>query len=522
MKKGPSQLEETNNGFLMRRFERFLYSLESLGNKIPDPMLLFFYLMIIVILSSYFLSLIGFSAVNPITKKSVQVYNLLSIDGFIMMLTTAIKNFITLPALGSVLTCFLGVGVAEKAGLFVVGLRGMIASSKGSHITIMTIFFVACIMSHVAAGTGFVIMPALAAIIWAGMGRNPIAGMLAAYATVSGAYASNYIITVGDIINVSFTLSAAKFVMPDISLTPAITYYFSLVSAIILTVVSVFLTVKVLEPRLGTYKGSYGADQEEHEITPREKKALKYAMIAAFIIIALVCIGFIPENGVLRDPATGSALSAKAPLMQGLTLIIAILFFIPGVVFGLYSGRFKGAQSVAAAMGKAMSDMGTYTALMFLIAQFLKYFDVSNIGIIIAIKGAILLQESNFPIWIVLVLFVLMCSVFNFLIGSASAKWAILSTIFVPMFMFLGYHPSLPQMAYLIGDAVTNPLCPTDAYFAMLLVLAKKYDETIGIGTLIANMTPYAMTYLVIMTIQLLIWYFLGLPFGPGSPMMLP
>ena len=506
----------------MRVFERFLFGLETLGNKIPDPMLLFVFLSIATILLSFILSSIGFSGVNPITHKVVNVYNLLSRDGFITMLTSAVNNFTGLPALGMVLVCMLGVGVCDRSGLFLVGLRGMIESSKGSDIKIITVFTVACILSHVAGGTGFVVMPPLGAIIFAAMGRNPIAGMLSAYATVSGAFASNYVITSMDVVTVSFTLAAAKLVIPDIALSPAITYYFSAVSAVILTIASVVLTTKVIEPRLGPYKGSYGADQENHQITPQEKKALRYAVISGLVFIALVGMGVVPENSILRDAATSSALASKAPLMRGLTIIIALLFFIPGTVFGLYSGKFKGFQDIAGAMGKAMSDMGPYIALMFLIAQFLKYFDVSNIGIILAIKGANALQSSNFPVWIVLILFVIMCSFINILIGSASTKWALLSTVFVPMFMFLGYHPALAQMAYCIGDAVTNPICPTDAYFAMLLVLARKYDESAGVGTLLANMMPYSLTFFALMVTQLLFWFFLKFPFGPGAPLMLP
>lgn len=503
-------------------FQRFLCGLELLGNKIPDPMLLFVFLSIATILLSFVLSSIGFSGVNPITHKAVKVYNLLSRDGFIIMLTSAVNNFTGLPALGMVLVCMLGVGLCDRSGLFLIGLRGMIENSKGSDIKIITVFTFACILSHVAGGTGFVVMPPLGAMIFSAMGRNPLAGMLAAYATVSGAFASNVVVTSMDVVTVSFTLAAAKLVIPDISLSPAITYYFSAISALILTAASVILTTKVIEPRLGVYKGGNAAEEKNHQITPEEKKALRYAVIAGLLLIVLVCIGAIPENGILRDPATGSALASKAPLMRGLTVIIALLFFIPGTVFGLYSGKFKGFQDIAGAMGKSMSDMGPYIALMFLIAQFLKYFDLSNIGIILAIKGANALQTSNFPVWIVLILFVIMCSLINILIGSASTKWALLSTVFVPMFMFLGYHPALAQMAYCIGDAVTNPICPTDAYFAMLLVLARKYDDSAGVGTLMANMMPYAMTFFVLMSAQLLFWFFLKLPFGPGAPLMLP
>ena len=229
----------------------------------------------------------------------------------------------------------------------------------------------------------------------------------------------------------------------------------------------------------------------------------------------------VPGNGILRDPETGSPIASAAPLMKGLPFLIALLFFIPGVVYGKVSGAFKGSKDVARALGQAMADMGPYIALIFVSAQFLKYFEWSNMGIILAIKGADFLEASGLPIPVVLVLFIIMCALINLLIGGASTKWAILSPIFVPMFMFLGYHPALAQMAYRIGDSITNPICPTFAYFGMLLALSQKYDKNAGFGTLMANMLPYTIAFFCFMTIQLLIWFILGIPFGPGAPLRL-
>lgn len=503
------------------KLEKILFGIEKIGNKIPDPMMLFVYLSIITIIASAVLTYFDWSAINPVTKKIVKVYNLATVDGLLKMLTSAISNFVTMPALGMVLTCMLGVGVANESGLFLVGLRGMVERSKGSDLKIIVIFTIACVLSHITGGTGFVVMPPLGALIFTAMGRNPLAGMMCAYASVTGAFACNVVVTSMDVITVSFTEAAAKMVIPDISLSPAIGYYYSLATVIPVTIAAVLITTHVVEPRLGKYMGK-GIDDGERSgksISELDFKALKYALWSMAIFAGVICAGIIPEHGILKDAATGSALTGKAPLMTSLAFIIALMFFIPGVVFGKVSGKFKDCRDVAKAMGKAMADMGTYIAIIFVIAQFLKYFDWSNLGIIIAIKGAELLQNSGFPISIVVVLFVLMCSFLNLFIGSASTKWAILSAVFVPMFMFLGYHPALPQMAYLIGDAVTNPICPTDAYFSMLLVLAQKYDPEVGIGTLLANMTPYAIAYLIIMTAILMIWFFLGLPLGPGAPL---
>ncbi|MBS6377011.1 MAG: AbgT family transporter [Clostridium sp.] len=502
-------------------FTRFLSGVEYAGNKIPDPMLLFVALSVSTVILSFILSSLGFSGINPATGEKVDVYNLLSAEGLVKMITTAVSNFTGLSALGMVLVCMLGVGVCDSSGLFSVGLRKMVEGSKGSDVKIIAIFVFACVMADMAGGTGFVVMPPLGAIIFMAMGRNPLAGMLCAYGSVSGAFASNILVTSMDIVNLSFTEAAAKLVDPELSLSPAINWYFSAFSVVTLTIVATVITLKVVEPRLGTYKGT-GAVEVVHKVTEKEKKALKWALISLAVYIVIVMAGVIPENGILRDPKTGSPIASAAPLMQGLPFLIALMFFIPGVVYGRMSGNMKNVKDVVAALGKSMADMGSYIALIFVAAQFLKYFEWSNIGIVLAIKGAELLQTSGLPIAVILVLFIIMCALINLLIGGASTKWAILSPIFVPMFMFLGYHPALAQMTYRIGDAITNPICPTFAYFGMLLALAKKYDKEAGFGTLMANMLPYTLAFFGFMTIQLLAWFFLKIPFGPGAPVMLP
>ena len=237
----------------------------------------------------------------------------------------------------------------------------------------------------------------------------------------------------------------------------------------------------------------------------------KFKRNLALALIVVLCV-----TGVLADE-TGSLLNSKAPLMSGMTVLIALMFAIPGIAFGYASGRFKKFDDVAAAMTSAMAGMAGYIALFYFIAQFLKYFDWSNLGLILAIKGAGALEASGLPIWLILVIFVIMCGALNLFIGSASTKWSILASVFVPMFMLMGYSPALIQMAYRIGDAFTNPICPTFAYFGMLLALAQKYDKKAGFGTLMSNMMPYVIAFFLFMVVELLVWFFFGLPLGPNS-----
>lgn len=425
------EMEVKKKGLL----ERFLRGVEVLGNKIPNPMLLFISLCIIVVLASAICSFFNVSAVNPVTGETVEVVNLLTKDGFIRMLTNFVTNFTGTSAMGLTLTCMLGVGVAEASGLFQVALRGL-AKAKGADLKIIIVFITVCVLADCAGGAGFVVLPPLGAMLWSAMGRNPFAGMFAAYASVTGAFASNILITSMDVINMGFTEAAAQMLVPEISLSPSMNWYFSAVSAVCLVIVSTLVTLKVVEPRLGVYTGTYSPISDE--TSPMDQKGLKAALIAFLTYIAVIVVLCI--TGVLADE-NGSLISSKAPLMSGMTVLIALMFAIPGIAFGYGSGRFKKFDDVAAAMSTAMGNMATYIALFYFIAQFLKYFDWSNLGLVIAIKGANALEASGLPIWMILVLFVLMCCFLNLLIGSASTKWSILASVFVPMFMLMGYSP---------------------------------------------------------------------------------
>lgn len=508
---------ETTNKKKTKAFERFLSKVEVAGNKIPDPILMFIVLAVAVVIISGICSALGVSAINPATNEKVEVVNLLSVNGLIMMLTKAVKNFTGMSALGLTLTCMLGVGVCESSGLFNIALKRLATNSKGSDLKVITVFTFLCVMADCTGGAGFVVMPPVGALLWAAMGRNPLAGMLAAYASVSGAFASNFLVTSMDVVNMSYTEAAAQLVNPDIVLTPAMNWYFSGVSVIFLTFFSVLITVKVIEPRMGVYHGSYSPVGES--ANEKDHRALKAALFSFLVYIAVVAFGV--YSGILSDPKTGSAISSGAPLMKGLTILIALMFAIPGLAFGYVSGRFTSFKDVAKALSDAMAGMGNYIALFFFIAQFLSYFSWSNLGLILAIAGADALEASGLPIWVVLVLFVIMCAFLNLLIGSASTKWSLLSSVFVPMFMLLGYHPALIQMAYRIGDAISNPICPTFAYFGMLLALAQKYDKKAGFGTLMSNMLPYVICYFLFMVVELLIWFAFNIPLGPGGPVLL-
>jgi aminobenzoyl-glutamate transport protein len=494
----------------------FLNWVEAVGNKLPEPLTIFVYLAGIAILISLIGSIAGVSAVHPLTGETVKVINLFSKEGIQKMLMNAVTNFSGFAPLGLVLVTILGVGLAEKTGFFSALLRKTLGNVKGGKVVAIVIF--TSIMANAAGDTGFIVMPPLAAMLFTAIGMNPIVGMMAAYAAVAGGFAANLIVNSLDVLVVGFTQSAANLLDPDFVVNPACNWYFLIVSTFILTAVATYITLKVVAPRMG--HGEYEVEQVE-EVTELEVKGLKAAGIATLAFI-LICFALaVPSNGLLREPETGSLLSFSSPLMKGLVPLITLLFFIPGYVFGKVSGKIKSDKDITNMLGQAMSEMGPYIVLAFVIAQFINYFNWSNLGLIMAIKGAEFLKSLGAPAPVLLVLFVIVSSLLNLFVGSSSAKWAILGPIFVPMFMLLGFHPALTQIAYRIGDSITNVITPLLPYFAILVSFAKKYDKNIGMGTLIANMLPYSIAFFIVWTIQLLLWYFLNLPLGPNSPMFM-
>ena len=513
-----SPVEQKPNNKPDGMFEKFLLWLERTGIKLPDPLTIFASLAVIVLVLSFLGSMANFSAVHPLTKKVITAVNLLSVAGLQQMISNAVTNFTGFPPLGIVLVAILGVGLAEKTGLFSALLRKTLVGKKGSGTMVVAVVIFVAINANAAGDTGFIVMPPIAAMVFSAIGKNPLAGMLAAYAAVAGGFSANMVVNSLDVLVVGFTQAAVDLLDKTVIVNPASNWYFLMVSCVILTVVATWVTVKIVEPRMGVFKGEIEAVAE---VTEQETKALKAAGVGLAIFLLVVAALAVPESGLLREPKTHSLISYSSPFMKGLIALLALAFFIPAFIYGKVSGKIKSDKDVATLMGQSMSEMGPYIVLSFVIAQFISYFNWSNLGLILAIKGAEIIKASGAPAPVLLVLFVILSATINMFIGSCSAKWAILAPIFVPMFMLLGFHPALTQMAYRIGDSITNVITPLLPYFVILLAFVKKYDKDIGMGTLMANMLPYTIAFFIIWTIQLLVWFALNLPLGPGAPVLL-
>lgn len=496
-------------------FMRFLNGVERVGNKLPDPVTIFFILWFVVIAISAIVAKSGVTAVHPGTGETVAGVNLLSKEQLQLFLSSIVTNFTGFAPLGLVLVTMLGAGLAEKVGMMEIMLKSVASKIPNKLVTAAVIFI--GIMANAVADAGFVVFPPLAALIYIGIGRHPLTGMFAAYAGVAAGFSANLIISMLDALVAGFTIPAAQIIDPNYTSTPAMNYYFLIVSCFILTAVGTFVTERYIAPRFdGTPYEDTGYDANA-EVTPQEKKALKYAGIAMLIFVVIVVALCIGPNAFMKDKETGSLLAPAAPLMAGMVPLITLLFFIPGVVYGVVAGKIKNDKDIAALLYESMAGMGSYIVLAFAAGQFLALFNSSNMSSLLAIKGAEWLKNIGLTGPLLIVAFVVFACFINMFVGSCSAKWAIMAPIFVPMFMLLGYSPALTQMAYRIGDSITNPISPIFTYFPVILAYAKKYDKNAGMGTIMSAMLPFSIIFFIAWIVLLLIFMIANIPLGPNG-----
>lgn len=490
----------------------FLNGVEKVGNALPHPATLFgSFALIILILSAVF-SVIGSSAVHPGTGEVFEAINLLSRDGVHMILTRMVSNFTNFAPLGIVIVAMLGIGLAENSGLIAALIRSLVIYSPERYLTFIIVL--AGILSNLASSVGYVLLVPLAGIIFIAVGRHPIAGMAAAFAGVSGGYSANLVLGTIDPLLAGLSQEAARLADPAYHVNPTANYYFMVASTVVIAVLGTWITEKIVIPRLGTYNNDNIEKEEISRLTSIEKKGIKRSSLLFLGFIVLLLIGLIPENGILRG-TDGSFL--KSPVLKGIVAVLFLVAGLMGIVYGVVTGKYKNDSDVMKGMTESMKTLASYIVLVFFAAQFVEYFNWSNLGIILAINGADFIQSLNLGLIPLVIMFVIFAGMINLVMGSASAKWALLAPIFVPMFMFLGYTPELTQVAYRIGDSVTNIISPMMSFFALIIAYFQKYDEKIGIGTIVATMLPYSIIFFIGWIILLIAWLLIGIPLGPGA-----
>jgi aminobenzoyl-glutamate transport protein len=387
-------------------------------------------------------------------------------------------------------------------------------------LTMVIVF--AGVLSNTASEVGYVLLVPLAALIFEAAGRHPIAGLAAAFAGVSGGYSANLLLGTIDPLLSGLTTEGARLVDPTADVNPACNYYFMFVSTFLITILGTWVTERIVMPRLGAWHGGPGAAEgpgggsaELRDLTPRERGGLLAALVVALLGAGVLLWGTIPEDGFLRDPVTGDLL--KSPLMSG---IVAIIFFgaaATGLAYGIVAGTIRSDSDAMKGMARSMETLGGYLVLVFFAAQFVKFFEWTQLGLIFAVKGAETLVSIGLSGVPLLLCFVFLSAAVNMFMGSASAKWALMAPIFVPMLMLVGIEPATTQAAYRVGDSTTNVISPTMSYFALIIAFMQRYDRNAGIGTLVVTMLPYSATFLAGWCVLLAGWLWLDLPFGPAG-----
>jgi aminobenzoyl-glutamate transport protein len=506
--------------------QKFLDVVEKVGNKVPHPAVIFLILIAIVVVLSQILHMLGtsitYQVLNPETHKletaTTPAKSLLTADGIRFMYERLIPNFMSFTAVGLMIVAMVGAGVAEEAGLVKALIRKLVLVSPPHALTYIMAFV--GIMSSIAADAGYLVLIPLAGAAFLSVDRHPLAGLALGFAGVASAFTVNMLIKPLDAVLVEFTNDAIHLVNPNASIGLTSNLWFSIASVVVLTGLIAFITERTIEPRLGPYKPANdlakGEDQPaagRAELSADESRGLRYALFALLGTVVVFALLTMPPGAPLRNPDTG-ALIGNSPFMNGLIALIMVLFLTTGAAYGIGAGSMKNLTDIIKAIEKALSGLGGLIFLFLIISQFVAYFNYSNMGTILAVKMADALRDSNIGPLPLLIGFIVVVAIVDLLITGAIAKWAIFAPIFVPLLMKLGVAPEAVLAAYRVGDSPVNSITPLNAYFALVVGFAQKYDKNAGVGTVVALMLPYVIWILVIWTLLFAAWHLLGIPWG--------
>jgi len=507
--------------------------IERTGNRLPDPVFIFLWCILAVVVISVIAALAGVSANHPTQLDAtgnpviIEAQSLLSADNIQRLLVEMPATFAGFYPLGFVLVVMLGAGVAERSGLFAAAMSSAVSKAPSSILT-PTVALVA-MLGNLATDAAYVVLIPLAGVVFAAAGRHPIAGIAAAFAGVSGGFSANLVVGPLDALLFGITEASAETVDAAWDANIAGNWYFIAAMTLLFLPVIWLLTDRVIEPRLQPVDGngegeSAGMESAtaglvktaDSDLAPTELAGLRRAGLVSLAIVLLwlfLCLG--PGTPLVDESAPPE--SRLNPLYQSLVAGFFLLFLGAGWAYGSASGSVSSHRDIVRMMSEAMSDLGYYLVLAFAAAHFVALFNWSNLGLIFAIGGASVLQAANLPTALLLVLIILFTGLINLFVGSASAKWALLGPVLVPMLMLIGISPEMSTAAYRVGDSATNIITPLMPYFPLILIFCQRWQREFGIGSLAATMLPYSLWLLTAGMVLTVAWVVLGLPLGPGA-----
>lgn len=494
--------EDTNYGFLKK--------LEVIGNKLPNPAILFLLLFILLGIISAVLSSLNVTSVHPMTQKVMQVKSLFSKEGLQWILTSMVANYLAFPPLGMIMVLTLGIGLLEKCGLLTTVINSTVNAIPKNYVTFTIVFL--SFMSHVASDAAIVVVPPIAAMVFYSLGRHPFAGFALSLAAIYSGFTANILIVTTDVLLSGISTQAAHIVNPNIVVNVTDNWYFMSFAVIFLSAGITLLSDKFIEPRLGKYEEKHIINIEKS--TPRQINAMKAAGAATIIFIAILLAMVVPEGAVLRNPQTGGI--AGSPLVKGIVPILFLFFLTVGLTYGIKAGSINSGDAAIKMMTECMRGLAGFLVMAFFIAQFIAAFSWTNISTLIATSGAAFLKDIGMTGLPALICFMLFGQFMGLFIASGSAIWALLSPVFVPMFMLLGYHPAFIQVAFRAGDGAFNTIQLVNPFLPLFLDALCRYKKDSGIGTYLSLMVPYALAFFVMWYCLFIFWYLTGLPVGPG------
>lgn len=525
----------------------FLGAVERLGNKVPNPVLMFGYLIILVIVLSWVMGMAGVSVTEQvavphtenvehdyyedttqpgikdsgalgdewkIVEQVIPIKSLVSVEGVRFIFSSFVNNFAGFGVVAVTFIAMMGAGVAEQSGLLGTLIRKLVGAAPKWALTFIMVFV--GVLSSAASDAGYLILIPLSAAAFASVGRHPLAGLGAGFAGVAAIFMVNVIPTptdamITEIANEAIGLAGGK----PISIVA--NYYFMLVSSFVIALVAALVTERIVEPRLGPWKpeGDITVAEAVEEDPEASQRGSRFALFGFLAVVLIVVLATALPGAPLRDPESGRIIG-NTPFMDSLLFIIMIAFLVSGVCYGVGARTLKTANDVIAAITKTFAGLGGMVLMLLMISQFIAFFNWTNMPPVIAGSLAELLESANIGAIPLLIGFMIVIVLLDFIMPGSLPKWAIFAPIFVPLFIRLGVAPQSLLAAYRIADSPVNALTPLMVYLPFIVTIAQRYQKKSGIGTVVALMMPYAAIIFVVWVVLFIAWFALGIPLGPG------
>ena len=508
--------------------DRLLAGVERVGNRLPDPFILFLLLFGIVAVASTAMAWANVSVTVPGSDEATRIRGLFTAEGMSWLTTTLGENYLGFPPLATVLPILLAVGVAEKSGL----LAAMIRRAFGAAPRWALPYAVGLVgvAGSIMADAAFVVIPPLAALVFKAAGRHPVAGLLGGFAAAGAGYSTSMLVTSLDALFAGITTAVTGALPnPGAPVNPLSNYFFNVASSGVLILAAGFLIDKVLEPRLvkqsvprsETEEEDAGADGGaasevlDPNLTPVERRGLRWALVLGALVAGLIAAAALVPNSPWRNEDGGFLPSS--PLLSSIVFIVFVMFVVPGLAYGRITGTMPGARDIPRVMGQSIKEMSGFLVLAFVLGQFIALFNWSGIGNWIAVAGASGLESIGLTGYPAILAFIVLASLLNLFIISGSAMWTLMAAVFVPMFALLGYEPAFVQAAFRVGDSATQVLTPLNPYMIVLLTMLRRYEPSAGLGTVISRMLPFTVVFWIAWVAVLTVFYVFNLPLGPGN-----